>query len=167
MLIIIQVAERALYFWNNEYFCNLVSDNVEVILPIMFAPLYESSTGHWNRYGSQDFQEHRHQLTYRRTIHGMVYNAMKLFMEVNPRLFDECSHEYTESQNNADQRLLDRQAKWDRLTELAQKMKSGTASTTAGVVAPDAQAIETDPLRLEQLKLQDDATAAAPISSVR
>lgn len=44
-----QVAERALYFWNNEYFCNLVSDNVEVILPIMFAPLYENSKGHWNR----------------------------------------------------------------------------------------------------------------------
>ncbi len=47
-----QVAERALYFWNNEYFCNLVSDNVEVILPIMFAPLYENSKGHWNRYVS-------------------------------------------------------------------------------------------------------------------
>ena len=44
-----QVAERALYFWNNEYFCNLVSDNVDVILPIMFAPLYENSKGHWNR----------------------------------------------------------------------------------------------------------------------
>lgn len=45
-----QVAERALYFWNNEYFCNLVSDNVETILPIMFPPLFENSKGHWNRY---------------------------------------------------------------------------------------------------------------------
>lgn len=44
-----KVAERALYFWNNEYFCNLVSDNVETILPIMFKPLYENSKGHWNR----------------------------------------------------------------------------------------------------------------------
>lgn len=50
MLTNMKVAERALYFWNNEYFCNLVSDNVEVILPIMFAPLYENSKGHWNRY---------------------------------------------------------------------------------------------------------------------
>lgn len=49
-----QVAERALYFWNNEYFCNLVSDNVEIILPIMFAPLYENSKGHWNRYVDDD-----------------------------------------------------------------------------------------------------------------
>lgn len=45
----LQVAERALYFWNNEYFCNLVSDNVDTILPIMFASLYENSKGHWNR----------------------------------------------------------------------------------------------------------------------
>jgi serine/threonine-protein phosphatase 2A regulatory subunit B' len=45
-----QVAERALYFWNNEYFCNLVQENVNIILPIMFAPLYENSKGHWNRY---------------------------------------------------------------------------------------------------------------------
>lgn len=44
-----QVAERALYFWNNEYFCSLVTDNVDTILPIMFAPLYENSKGHWNR----------------------------------------------------------------------------------------------------------------------
>ena len=32
----------------------------------------------------------------------MVYNAMKLFMEINPQLFDDCSHDYTEHQNNAE-----------------------------------------------------------------
>src|SRR3954452_13836817 len=53
-----QVAERALYFWNNEYFCNLVSDNVEIILPIMFAPLYENSKGHWNRYVFVQHRDH-------------------------------------------------------------------------------------------------------------
>ena len=66
------MAERALYFWNNEYFCNLVSDNVDVILPIMFAPLYENSKGHWNRYVQPRYQDppfHRflsslHQLTH-------------------------------------------------------------------------------------------------------
>src|SRR5690242_7066931 len=78
-----QVAERALYFWNNEYFCNLVSDNVEIILPIMFAPLYENSKGHWNRYVPLGFRSHMtSSLTVCRTIHGMVYNAMKLFMEI-------------------------------------------------------------------------------------
>ncbi|KAK4542297.1 hypothetical protein LTR36_006950 [Oleoguttula mirabilis] len=152
-----QVAERALYFWNNEYFCNLVSDNVDVILPIMFAPLYENSKGHWNR-----------------TIHGMVYNAMKLFMEVNPQLFDECSHEYTEQQNNAEAVKQNRQAKWDRLTQLAESMKqnghapavrppgSGYVSKNGSKVTSPPRQDDADPLsqdssrRMEQLRLQDD-----------
>jgi len=32
-----------------------------------------------------------------RTIHGMVYNALKLFMEINPELFDECLQQYKEN----------------------------------------------------------------------
>lgn len=29
-----------------------------------------------------------------RTIHAMVYNALKLFMEINPDLFDEAMQQY-------------------------------------------------------------------------
>ncbi|KAH9268916.1 serine/threonine-protein phosphatase 2A regulatory subunit delta isoform [Batrachochytrium salamandrivorans] len=37
-----QVAERALYYWNNDYITNLISDNVNAILPIMFSALYRN-----------------------------------------------------------------------------------------------------------------------------
>ncbi|KAK4217077.1 phosphatase 2A regulatory B subunit-domain-containing protein [Rhypophila decipiens] len=143
-----QVAERALYFWNNEYFCNLVSDNVEIILPIMFAPLYENSKGHWNR-----------------TIHGMVYNAMKLFMEINPQLFDDCSHDYTEHQNGQAQREADRQRKWAAITEQANKRKdSNGANASWGqpvrshpnpMPRLDEVTAENNQKRLDSLKLQD------------
>ncbi|KAK3685609.1 phosphatase 2A regulatory B subunit-domain-containing protein [Podospora appendiculata] len=143
-----QVAERALYFWNNEYFCNLVSDNVEIILPIMFAPLYENSKGHWNR-----------------TIHGMVYNAMKLFMEINPQLFDDCSHEYTEQQNSAPAREALRERKWAAITEQANKRKSnGSVNPGPGPSRPttnplprldEVDAAEDNQKRLDSLKLQD------------
>lgn len=129
----------------------------------MFAPLYENSKGHWNRYVSCDSDYHvTVELTPNRTIHGMVYNAMKLFMEVNPQLFDDCSHEYTESQNNADQRQRARQEKWDRLASLANSMKSGQppsvpSNSNATQGATPARTDDTDPLRLEQLKLQDDS----------
>ena len=43
-----QVAERALYYWNNEYILSLISDNVSVILPIMFPALYRTKQ-HWNK----------------------------------------------------------------------------------------------------------------------
>lgn len=47
--IFLQVAERALYFWNNEYVMSLVSDNANIILPIMFPSLYKNSKSHWNK----------------------------------------------------------------------------------------------------------------------
>ncbi|TQN75039.1 Serine/threonine-protein phosphatase 2A 56 kDa regulatory subunit delta isoform [Colletotrichum shisoi] len=140
-----QVAERALYFWNNEYFCNLVSDNVEIILPIMFAPLYENSKGHWNR-----------------TIHGMVYNAMKLFMEINPQLFDDCSHEYTEQQNSAAAREALRERKWASITGQAEQRRSANGASSSG--GPHAASLsrvdevdgtEDNQKRLDSLKLQD------------
>ena len=104
----------------------------------------------------------------------MVYNAMKLFMEVNPQLFDECSHDYTEQQNNAEAVKQSRQAKWDRLTALAEQMtQNGYAPAVRppGAGYPDMtgpkgisplQQDDIDPLsqdssrRMEQLRLQDD-----------
>lgn len=44
-----QVAERALYLWNNEYILNLIHENVKEIMPIMFKPLYTYCQQHWNR----------------------------------------------------------------------------------------------------------------------
>lgn len=44
-----QVAERALYFWNNECIMALVSENIETILPIMYPCLYRNSKTHWNK----------------------------------------------------------------------------------------------------------------------
>ncbi|KAK1718411.1 protein phosphatase 2A regulatory B subunit [Colletotrichum lupini] len=140
-----QVAERALYFWNNEYFCNLVSDNVEIILPIMFAPLYENSKGHWNR-----------------TIHGMVYNAMKLFMEINPQLFDDCSHDYTEQQNSAAAREALRERKWASITDQAEQRRSANGAPTAGRAhagslsrVDEVDGTEDNQKRLDSLNLQD------------
>lgn len=88
----------------------------------------------------------------------MVYNAMKLFMEVNPQLFDECSHNYTEDQNNAEAVKATRQAKWDRLTQLAESMKQNGHATGPS----QTQAMRTedgDPISMERLRLQDDRRA--------
>uniref|UniRef100_A0A1B0CF27 Serine/threonine protein phosphatase 2A regulatory subunit n=1 Tax=Lutzomyia longipalpis TaxID=7200 RepID=A0A1B0CF27_LUTLO len=81
-----QVAERALYYWNNEYIMSLISDNSQVILPIMFPSLYRNSKTHWNK-----------------TIHGLIYNALKLFMEMNQRLFDECNMNFKQENQICEQ----------------------------------------------------------------
>ncbi|KAJ3020269.1 UNVERIFIED_CONTAM: Serine/threonine-protein phosphatase 2A 56 kDa regulatory subunit delta isoform [Siphonaria sp. JEL0065] len=98
-----QVAERALYYWNNDYIINLIGDNAAVILPIMFSSLYRNSKTHWNR-----------------TIHGLVYNALKLFMEISPKLFDDCTNKYKQNRQLERKKQKDREEMWAKLESVAQ-----------------------------------------------
>ncbi|KAL1410375.1 serine/threonine-protein phosphatase 2A 56 kDa regulatory subunit delta isoform [Vanrija albida] len=97
-----QVAERALYYWNNEYIVNLMGEHIGIILPIVFPALYQNSKHHWNR-----------------TIHGMVYNALKLLMEINPELFDEVSHNYKRQRREDYDRSCARYEEWMVLRDQA------------------------------------------------
>ncbi|KAG8702846.1 hypothetical protein FRC09_004508 [Ceratobasidium sp. 395] len=97
-----QVAERALYYWNNEYIVNLMGDNIAIILPLVFPALYQNSKTHWNR-----------------TIHGMVYNALKLFMEINPELFEQCVQNFKHDRQVEQQKLHDHYEHWNVLLERA------------------------------------------------
>ena len=71
----IQVAESALCYWNKEYIMSLVSGNAPLVLPVMFPALYRNSKSHWNK-----------------TFHGLICSALKLFMEMNQKLFDDCNN---------------------------------------------------------------------------
>ena len=104
-----QVAERALYFWNNEYIMSLISDNSGHILPIMFPALYENSKTHWNK-----------------TILGLIYNALKLFTEINQKQFDQCVKEYKETSEGSVSRQKSRDALWMKIEQLA--FEQGAAS---------------------------------------
>nr|XP_043068325.1 serine/threonine-protein phosphatase 2A 56 kDa regulatory subunit gamma isoform isoform X3 [Drosophila bipectinata] len=97
-----QVAERALYYWNNEYIMSLIADNSAVILPIMFPALNRNSKTHWNK-----------------TIHGLIYNALKLFMEMNQRLFDDCSKNYKQEKQMEREKLSQREELWQQVESLA------------------------------------------------
>ena len=96
----------------------------------------------------------------------MVYNAMKLFMEINPQLFDDCSHDYTEHQNNAEAREKAREAKWKVLAEQAKRSQAngssrGPAAASRSKTTTPMRIDEVDPMtednqkRLDSLKLQD------------
>ncbi|XP_022913960.1 serine/threonine-protein phosphatase 2A 56 kDa regulatory subunit gamma isoform isoform X4 [Onthophagus taurus] len=97
-----QVAERALYYWNNEYVMSLVAENATEILPLTFPSLYRNSKSHWNK-----------------TIHGLIYNALKLFMEMNQKLFDECTHHYRQERQRERERQYERERFWNKLEDLA------------------------------------------------
>ena len=86
----------------------------------------------------------------------MVYNAMKLFMEINPQLFDDCSHDYNEHQNNADKREQARKDKWARLQSQADKMKEGLGPSVPVTSDPT----QDNEQRLGGLKLHDESAVA-------
>jgi len=73
----VQVAERALFLWNNEYLASLIEENQTVVMPIMFPALFRVSKEHWNQ-----------------AILTLVYNVLKTFMEMNSTLFEELTANY-------------------------------------------------------------------------
>lgn len=97
-----QVAERALYFWNNEYIMSLIDENSNVILPIMFSCLYRISKDHWNQ-----------------TIVALVYNVLKSFMEMNSKLFDELTSSYKAERQKEKKKEKERDELWKKLEKLS------------------------------------------------
>lgn len=114
-----QVAERALYYWNNEYVMSLIGENAQTILPIIFPALYKNSKSHWNK-----------------TIHGLIYNALKLSMEINQKLFDECSQSYAKERERERDKQLSKEAVWERI-ETSAKANPLFASVTPLFHDPD------------------------------
>lgn len=54
-----------------------------------------------------------------RTIHGLVYNALKLFMDTNPALFEECTQRYQREVQSEAQRAETRRLQWEKIENLA------------------------------------------------
>ncbi|KAI9480306.1 MAG: phosphatase 2A regulatory B subunit-domain-containing protein [Benjaminiella poitrasii] len=104
-----QVAERALYFWNNEYIVNLMAENMTNIMPIIFPTLYRTSKTHWNK-----------------SILSLVYNALKLCMEINPQLYNECANQYKHQRQIERKRQREREENW----KILQRKVSGTSAIT-------------------------------------
>ncbi|XP_060907848.1 serine/threonine-protein phosphatase 2A 56 kDa regulatory subunit alpha isoform isoform X2 [Labrus mixtus] len=96
-----QVAERALYFWNNEYILSLIEENIDKVLPIMFGSLYRISKEHWNP-----------------TIVALVYNVLKTLMEMNCTLFDELTSSYKADRQREKKKEQERDELWKKLEEL-------------------------------------------------
>ncbi|GMT11762.1 hypothetical protein PFISCL1PPCAC_3059 [Pristionchus fissidentatus] len=93
-----RVAERALYYWNNEYVMSLIEENAQVILMLIFPALYKNSKSHWNK-----------------TIHGLIYNTLKLSMEINQKLFDECSQHYAKERERERDKQLKNEQMWEKI----------------------------------------------------
>ncbi|OQR83463.1 serine/threonine protein phosphatase 2A [Achlya hypogyna] len=93
-----QVSQRALYLWNNESLVNLVAVHRVEILPMIFGSLYHNCDNHWHV-----------------TVQSLTFNVLKLFMEMDSQLFDQCSAQLVEREGKKQQVSDERRRRWQQL----------------------------------------------------
>merc|ERR1712039_957722 len=93
-----QVAERTLFFWNNDYIVRLINQNRQTTFPIIIGALYKNSKQHWNS-----------------AVHGLTFNVLKLLMEADPALFDVCSAQHRAEEDTEAEREVERIKRWQAL----------------------------------------------------
>jgi serine/threonine-protein phosphatase 2A regulatory subunit B' len=116
-----QVAERALFLWNNDHIVSLVAQNRQVVLPLIFAALERNTRNHWNQ-----------------AVHGLTLNVRKMFLEMDQELFQECQRKYQEDEAKAQGVEEKREATWKRLEAAGVQprnlMSSNMTATSDGVL---------------------------------
>jgi len=96
-----QVAERTLFFWNNDYIVKLINQNRQELFPVIIGALYNNSKQHWNS-----------------AVHGLTFNVLKLLMEADPQLFDECSAKHRQDEEEQGKKDQVRAQNWNHLQSL-------------------------------------------------
>ncbi|KAJ6318872.1 hypothetical protein OIU76_014264 [Salix suchowensis] len=112
-----QVAERALYLWNNDHIENLIRQNSKVILPIIFPALEKNGRNHWNQ-----------------VVQSLTVNVRKIFADSDPELFEECLRQFQENEAKAEEIKTKQEATWKRLEEIA----ATKAASSEAVLVPHA-----------------------------
>ncbi|CAL9145690.1 unnamed protein product, partial [Musa hybrid cultivar] len=102
LLLLMQVAERALFLWNNDHIENLIKQNNKVILPIIFPALERNTRSHWNQ-----------------AVQSLTLNVRKIFSDHDPELVAECLKKFEEDEAKDKQYIMKREATWKRLEEIA------------------------------------------------
>jgi serine/threonine-protein phosphatase 2A regulatory subunit B' len=111
-----QVAERALFLWNNDYVVSLVAQNRAAVLPLVLGALERNARGHWNA-----------------TVHGLSCNVRKMFTDMDAPLYEECLRKWEAAQAAEATAATGRAAAWAR-------MEAKAAARTGGRGAPHAAA---------------------------
>ncbi|KAJ6310892.1 hypothetical protein OIU76_015583 [Salix suchowensis] len=96
-----QVAERALYVWNNEQFVKMASSMMEEVFPVVVEGVEKNLKWHWSK-----------------SVKQLTENVKTVIEEMDPDLYDRCLKELAHREYLAGQEDIKRKENWERL-ELA------------------------------------------------
>jgi serine/threonine-protein phosphatase 2A regulatory subunit B' len=97
-----QIAERALFVWNNDKVISLFAPNRQAIMPIVVPALEQNSQNHWNQ-----------------TVLNLTANVKKMFSEMDEDLFSSCLDKYKEDEEKRAQLEAKRKLTWEKLESAA------------------------------------------------
>lgn len=116
-----QVAERALFLWNNDHIVSLIAPNRDAILPIVFPALERNIKSHWNQ-----------------SVLNVTLNVRKIFSEMDEELFSSCQRKFEEEEEQHATIEDKRRTIWIQLESAAsvQPMSGNTPVLVASAAAP-------------------------------
>jgi len=97
-----QVAERALFLWNNEYIVSLIAQNKHLVLPLVITSLSKNASEHWNL-----------------TVTSLTGNVLKLFVEMDKNFFKECKDAVTAKEKEIEDAKQKRLKHWELIEKEA------------------------------------------------
>ncbi|CAB4321232.1 unnamed protein product [Prunus armeniaca] len=93
-----QVAERALYVWNNEQFVKMISVAMEEVFPVVVEGMEKNLKWHWSK-----------------SVRQLTENVKVMLEEMDPVLHSKCLEEIELRESKAHQAEIKRKEKWDRI----------------------------------------------------
>ncbi|WVZ13273.1 hypothetical protein V8G54_017803 [Vigna mungo] len=104
-----QVAERAHLLWNNEHILNLITQNRQVILPLVFSALVHNAQSHWNQ-----------------AVLNLTQNIRKMLSQMDEELVLACQRKIEEEDSGANAAAERRRVTWERLEAAAASVQSSS-----------------------------------------
>lgn len=99
-----QVAERALYAWNNEQFVKMASQAMGDVFPVVVEGLENNLKMHWSKSARQ-----------------LTENVKVMLEEMDPSLYSKCLLELKVQESAARQETIKRKEKWEKIEMEAAK----------------------------------------------
>lgn len=99
-----QVAERALYVWNNERFVKMASQAIDDVFPVVVEGMEKNLKGHWSK-----------------SVRQLTENVKEMLDEMEPILYSKCLTQLDHHHSATNEEEMRRRERWERV-EMAAKM---------------------------------------------
>ncbi|XP_073039402.1 serine/threonine protein phosphatase 2A 57 kDa regulatory subunit B' beta isoform-like [Primulina eburnea] len=117
-----QVAERALYIWNNEQFVKMASEAIDDVFPIVVKGMESNLKWHWNR-----------------CVRELTENVKEMLEEMEPNLYSKCLSQIDSSIDEVEMRRIENwkrvemAAKFNRIIQESQCQRNNVKRRSAGI----------------------------------